>query len=95
MKKILVTTDFSDKSKAGLYFAIQLFTQNKCELTFLNVHHIPTPTAWNIVRIEEYQKEQTGIIQAKLKNFVEKICDDLNNPVSNMKFVVQVSVFPE
>lgn len=95
MQKILVTTDFSDKSKAGLLFAIQLATQNKCKLTFFNVHHIPTPTAWNTVRIEEYQKEQTAITQAKLKGFVEKIYADLHIPAMNIKCVVKISVFPE
>ena len=95
MQKILVTTDFSDKSKAGLLFAIQLATQNKCKLTFLNVHHIPTPTAWNTVRIEQYQKEQTAITQAKLKGFVEKIYANLQIPAMNIKCVVKISVFPE
>ena len=95
MNKILVTTDFSDKSKAGLLFAIQLATQDRCKLTFLNVHHIPTPTAWNIVRIEEYQKEQTAITQAKLKKFVEKIYAGLHIPAIKINCVVKTSVFPE
>ena len=95
MKKILVTTDFSDKSKAGLLFAIQLATQNKYKLTFFNVHHIPTPTAWNIVRIEEYEKEQTAIVQAKLTGFVEKIYAGLHVAANNIKCLVKISVFPE
>ncbi len=95
MQKILVTTDFSYKSKAGLLFAIQLATQNKCKLTFFNVHHIPTPTAWNTVRIEEYQKDQTAITQAKLKGFVENIYADLQIPAMNIKCIVKISVFPE
>lgn len=95
MKKILVTTDFSDKSKAGLLFAIQLASQQKCKLTFFYVHHIPIPTAWNIVRIEEYQKEQITITQAKLKGFVEKVYTGLQVPASNIKCVVQISVLPE
>lgn len=95
MRKILVTTDFSDKSKAGLFFAIQLAAQNKCSLTFFNVHYIPPPTAWNTVRIEEYQKEQTIITQTKLKSFVEKIYAGLHIPAVNIKCVVKISVFPE
>lgn len=95
MKKILVTTDFSDKSKAGLLFAIQLATQNKCALTFFNAHHIPTPAAWNIVRIKEYEKEQTAIVQAKLISFVEKIYTGLHTTAINVKFVVKLSVLPD
>ena len=34
MKKILVTTDFSNASKAGMRFAIQLATQMEVELVF-------------------------------------------------------------
>ena len=95
MKKILVTTDFSDKSKAALLFAIQLATQNKCSLTYLNVYHIPAPITWNVVSIEEYQKEQTNITEAKLKNFVEKIYAELNIPADNTNCVVKISFFPE
>lgn len=95
MEKILVTTDFSDKSKAGLLFAIQLATQNKCNLTFFNVHHIPTPTAWNAVRVQEYEKEQTVIVQAKLISFVEKIYASLHISAIKIKCVVKISVFPE
>ncbi len=95
MKKILVTTDFSDKSKAALLFAIQLAIQNNCKLTFLNVYHIPTPTAWNAVKIEEYEKEQISITQAKLQIFVEKIYAGLHIPAVDINCVVKISVFPE
>lgn len=95
MKKILVTTDFSTKSKAGLLFAIQLSTQSKCKLTFFNVHHIPTPTAWNAVKMEEYEREQTAIVQNELTSFVQKIYTDLDFETNDIKCVVKISVFPE
>ncbi len=95
MKKILVTTDFSDKSKAALLFAIQLDIQNNCKLTFLNVYHIPTPTAWNAVKIEEYEKEQISITQAKLQIFVEEIYAGLHIPAVDINCVVKISVIPE
>ena len=46
MKRILVTTDFSTNSKAGVRFAIQLASQTKCELTFYNVHETLKSNAW-------------------------------------------------
>lgn len=95
MKKILVTTDFSDKSKAGLLFAIQLATQNKFTLTFFHAYHILIPTAWNIVRMEEYEKEQAKIIQERLNRFVEKIYNGLKIIPSNKNCVIQSSVFPQ
>ena len=95
MKKILVTTDFSDKSKAGLLFAIQLATQNKFDLTFFHVYNILTPTAWNFVRIEKYEKEQTKIIQDKLNVFVEEVYKGLTLTKSNKKCVIKSAVFPQ
>ena len=95
MKKILVTTDLSNKSKAGLFFAIQLASQNKFELTFFHVCHILTSTAWNFVRIEEYEKEQNKIIQEKLELFVQKIYEGLNITASKIKYVINNSVLPQ
>ena len=95
MKKILVTTDFSDRSKAGLLFAIQLAAQNKYALTFFHAYHILTPTAWNFARIEKYEKEQTKIIQDKLNVFVEKVYKSLILTKSNKKCVIKSSVFPQ
>ncbi len=95
MKKILVTTDFSDKSKAGLFFAIQLAVQTKCSLTFFHAYHTLTPIAWNFTRIEEYEKEQTKIIQQKLDLFVEKIYKGLHTTAVKIKCVVKQSVLPQ
>ena len=95
MQKILVTTDFSDKSKAGLLFAIQLASQNKFDLTFFYAYHILIPTAWNFSRVEEYEKAEVKIIQDKLNMFVEKIYKGLNLPKSNKNCVVKSSLFPQ
>lgn len=95
MQKILVTTDFSDNSRAGLLFAIQLASQTTCSLTFLNVHHIPTPSAWNIVRMEAYEQEQTVATQDRLKNFVEKIYSDLHIIPADIFYVVKISILSE
>ena len=95
MQKILVTTDFSDKSKAGLFFAIQLAAQNKYSLTFFHAFHLLTPTAWNFTRIEAHEKEQTKIIQQKLDLFVEKIYKGMHTTATKIKCVVKQSVMPQ
>ena len=46
MKKILVATDFSNNSKAGLRFALQWSTREKLELIFLHALHILRPIQW-------------------------------------------------
>ena len=95
MKKILVTTDLSNNSKAGLFFAIQLAAQNKYGLTFFYAYHILTPTAWDFLRIEAHEKEQKNIIQQQLELFVEKLYTGLHINTIKAKCVIKQSIFPQ
>lgn len=95
MKKILVTTDFSENSKAGLYFAIQLASQNNYELTFFNTYHILTPTAWNEVKVGGYEKDEAEKIEKKLNAFVEETYKGINETASPYKCVIKSSVFAD
>jgi len=93
MKTILATTDFSDNSKAGLHFAIQLASQNNFDIVFFHTYHVLVPTSWNEVRIEGFEKEEAIIIQQKLEIFIAGIYKDLN--ISDAKYicVIKSSVF--
>jgi len=82
MKKILVTTDFSVNSKAGLRFAIKLASQYKCELTFLHITYIMKPTSWHDKKFAEYEKTQ-----------VEKMLRDLNSLVNSVYKNMKISPF--
>ena len=73
LDKILVATDFSPYSKAGLRFAIQLVTQHKCELTFFHSYYIMKPTSWNDAGFEAYEKIKKDKIQKKLNLFLESV----------------------
>ena len=95
MKKIIVTTDFSENSKAGLYFAIQLASQNDYELTFFNTYHILTPTAWNEVRVGGYEKDEAEKIEEKLNAFVEETYKGINETAAPYKCVIKSSVFAD
>ena len=95
MKKILVTTDFSENSKAGLYFAIQLASQNDAELTFFNTYHILVPTAWNDVRVGGYEQDEAQKIVEKLNSFVAETYKELNIIGAQYKCVIKSSVFPD
>ena len=44
---ILVTTDLSQNSKAGVRFAIQLAAQTQSKLVFYHVSELLTPTSWS------------------------------------------------
>jgi nucleotide-binding universal stress UspA family protein len=95
MFKILVTTDFSDYSKAGLYFAIQLAAQTNCELTFFHTFHTLVPTSWNAARIDNYEKDEADILEKKLNLFVETTYKELDIEPTKTKCVVKSAVFPQ
>ena len=93
MKKILATTDFSEHSKAGLHFAIQLASQSNFEIVFFHTYHVLIPTAWNEVIIEGYEKDEAIIIQEKLNSFVGNIYKELNIEGENYTCIIKSSVF--
>ena len=92
MDKILVTTDFSSNSKAGLRFAIQLATQQKYELTFFHSYYIMKPTSWNDATSAAYEKAEADKIQKKLNQFVESVYKNMGVVSKNIKCVIKSSV---
>lgn len=95
MRKVLVSTDFSEYSKAGLFFAIQLASQAACELTFFHTFHTLIPTSWNAVRIDEYEKNEADVLENKINVFVENVYKELNIEPTKIKCVVKSAVFPQ
>jgi nucleotide-binding universal stress UspA family protein len=93
MKTILATTDFSDNSKAGLYFTIQLASQNNFEIIFLHTYNILIPTSWIEIRINAYEKEEAKIIREKLEIFISTIYKELNIMYTNYTCIIKSSVF--
>ena len=95
VKKILVTTDFSKNSKAGLLFAIQLSSQNKYDLVFFHTPHILIPTALNNNSIEVYEDEAVKRFGDKLNLFVKEVYESLHITPANIDCVIKNSVFPQ
>lgn len=73
MKKILVTTDFSVNSKAGIKFAIQMSLQEKVKLTFFHSYYIMRPTSWADSKFVAYEKAEVAKLQTQLTNFVSSV----------------------
>lgn len=73
MKKILVTTDFSAHSKAGMRFAIQLATQMDVELVFFHSFRALVPTTVFEEHIKSAIQQQTAEHQKKLEKFVASL----------------------
>jgi len=83
MKTILVTTDFSNNSKAGIRFAIQMAKQTKCNLIFYHLLNTNDSNAW-IVNNAKGKKAEKAISLQHLNHFVEKICS--TNEFPNTKY---------
>ena len=92
MKTILATTDFSENSKAGLHFAIQLASQNNFELVFFHTYHTLIPTSWNAARIDSFEKEEAIIIQEKLNTFIKEVYKSLDIAATNYSCEIKSSV---
>jgi len=95
MQKILVTTDFSANSKAGLRFAIQLASQHKYELTFFHSYHLIKPTSWSDATFQSHKKVETKKIQDQLNNFVDTVYKSMNIIPRNSKCIIINSVFAD
>lgn len=88
MKKILVPTDFSENSKAGLRFALQWSSVEKLELLFLHVLHILRPTQWTDPYFLQYPETQKKSAQATLEKFVEDVYREMKLPQDNCSYAV-------
>ena len=78
MKKILVPTDFTENSKAGLRFALQWSAVQKIELVFMHVLHISRPTQWTDAYFLKYSEYEKKNYQEKLEKFVADVYETMN-----------------
>ncbi|MFE3869592.1 universal stress protein [Flavobacterium sp. LS2P90] len=95
MDKILVTTDFSSNSKAGLRFAIQLASQHEYELTFFHSYYIANLTSMSDAVFADYERKEADKIQKKLNQFVASVYSDMEVVSKNKKCVINSAVFAE
>jgi len=70
--KIVVPTDFSTNSKAGIRFAIQLASQNKSTLVFYHCMELLKPVKWTDDQFKTYVNNQLRDVKVQLTTFVEK-----------------------
>lgn len=92
-RRLLVPTDLSKSSKAGLRFAIQLASQQRSNLIFYHVLHAPMPTSWSQERYMRYVDEQIREAREKLKSFVIKIYRQMGFSPINPECVVEFKPF--
>lgn len=95
MKKILVTTDFSTHSKAGLRFAIQLAALTDVELIFFHCYQALIPTTIHRERINNAMREQTEAHLQQLKNYVENLYKSMKVAPKAYRWVIMEDLSPE
>lgn len=92
MNKIVVATDFSDNSKKGILFAIQLAKQTNCEIIYYNVVQIFQPTIWDNSYYNVYEVDELQRSQDLLDNFIASIYEDNNVENFNFKCICEIGV---
>lgn len=92
MKKIIVTTDFSEKSKKGILFAMQLASQTDCELIFYNVVQIFMPSIWDNVYYGQFENEELKRSQMQLEQFVKAIYSKNKFAKQSFRCVCEVGI---
>ncbi|PIF62627.1 MULTISPECIES: universal stress protein [Flavobacterium] len=95
MDKILVTTDFSSNSKAGLRFAIQLASQHKFELTFFHSYYMANLTSLSNLAFADYERKEADKIQKKLNQFVASVYRDMDVVSINKKCIINSAVLAD
>ncbi|MBV6441840.1 MAG: universal stress protein [Haliscomenobacteraceae bacterium CHB4] len=95
MKKILVTTDFSAHSKAGMRFAIQLAAQKKAELVFFYCFQAMLPTTIQGKFIDTSVQKQAKKHLQKLEKFVAGLYASMNATPGAHRCVVVENLNPD
>ena len=95
MDKILVTTDISSNSKAGLRFAIQLASQHKFELTFFHSYYMANLTSLSNLAFADYERKEADKIQKKLNQFVASVYRDMDVVSINKKCIINSAVLAD
>lgn len=87
---ILVTTDLSTHSKAGIRFAIQLAAQTQSKLVFYHVVELLTPTSWSKEDAMKFVNNTIETGELQLNTFLKAIYKDYPSPSFKYETVVEL-----
>lgn len=88
---ILVPTDLSVNSKAGIRFALQLARQAKRSLIFYHCLPLMKPTRWSEATYEAYVKKEEGSARQLLEKFVRGVSQSTGRRSVKSEYVVEHS----
>lgn len=95
MKKVLVPTDFSDHSTAGLRFAIQWSTIEKVEIVFLHVLHILRLPQWTEAYFLKHSENEKKNYKERLEKFVADVYETMGKKQENYSCIVIEGFSPD
>ena len=87
---ILVTTDLSSNSKAGIRFAIQLAAQTHSKLVFYRVIELLTPTSWSKEDAIAFVDTTINTGKEQLNAFLKAIYAQYPTPSTPYEVVVEL-----
>lgn len=88
---ILVPTDLSVNSKAGIRFALQLARQSKRSLVFLNCIQLLKPTRWSEATYNAYVEKELETAQKMLDKFIRGISKSTGSRGPRTQNIVMLS----
>ena len=93
--KILVTTDFSTNSKAGLRYAITLAKLNKAQLIFFHSYFLMKPTSWSDATYLNYANNEKQKLLNSLNKFVAAVYKSMKVHSAKFKCAMEQCIVPE
>lgn len=91
MTTILVTTDFSANSRAGVRFAMQLASQMPCRLVFYNALEIMVPTSWSNQDAAKFVTQETENCRNQMARFLKDTFKKAHQENIIYDYVVEVN----
>lgn len=89
---IVVTTDLSSDSKAGIRFAAQVAEKNNAELVFLYVYQVLRASSWSDVKYQHYVDQIRDIRLEELSGFIKTVFRSLKAIPKNYRIAVHHSM---
>jgi nucleotide-binding universal stress UspA family protein len=89
MKKILVLTDLSANSRAGIVFAIQLALRTKRTLVFLHVTELLKPRRWSDQKYQDYLERELKRSHKLMLGYIETGFKKIKGPKPRYECIVK------
>ena len=89
MKKVLVLTDLSLNSRAGIIFAIQLALRSKSKLVFFHVVELLKPRRWSEKKYQDYLENELKRCHKQMLTYVENGFKKIKGPRPQYECVVK------